>query len=150
MSNTRPPGRCADDVWWVWCRLAKKFPEKETFDYSERQIRGAWREVLAERRHWDEWVTHVRETTLKGMTSSAFVASVVPSGEPDIKFAVELGLAIMLGKPVVAIATPGQRIPPGLRKVADAVIECDLDTADGAAHAASEIKKFMATLDDAR
>lgn len=47
------PGRCGDDLWLAWCKLAKKFPHNETFAYSERQICGAWREVNAERRGWD-------------------------------------------------------------------------------------------------
>jgi nucleoside 2-deoxyribosyltransferase len=96
----------------------------------------SWDEELSpkDRREWDRWVAHVREGTLKAMAESAFVASLVPSGETDIKFAVELGLAIMLGKPIVAIALHGQVVPPKLREVADAVIEVsDMDTEAGQA-----------------
>jgi hypothetical protein len=67
------------------------------------------------------------------MAESAFVMSLVPGGEPDLKFAVELGLAIMLDKPVIAVAFAGLDVPPGLRRVAHAVIELehDLDTEAG-------------------
>lgn len=56
-----------------------------------------------------------------------------PKGETDIKFAVELGLSIMLDKPVVLLAAPGVTIPPGLRRIAHAVIELrqDIDTEAG-------------------
>jgi nucleoside 2-deoxyribosyltransferase len=94
-----------------------------------------WDENLnpAERRDWDQWVASVRAGAVQQMASSAFVASLVPDdGEVDIKFAVELGLAIMMGKPIVAIAVAGRPVPGKLREVADAVIEVsDMDTDAG-------------------
>jgi nucleoside 2-deoxyribosyltransferase len=94
-----------------------------------------WDENLSpsERRDWDQWVASVRAGTVKQMAGSAFVASLVPDdGEVDIKFAVELGLAIMLGKPIVAIAVAGRPVPGKLREVADEVIEVsDMDTDAG-------------------
>lgn len=74
---------------------------------------------------WDRWVAHIRKETVAKMADSAFVMSLVPSGETDIKFAVELGLAIMLDKPIVALAVRGTEVPPGLRRVAHAIIEVD-------------------------
>lgn len=99
-----------------------------------------------ERREWDRFVTHVREGTVKGMMQSAFVMSLVPEDEPDVKFAVELGLAIMLGKPILALVIPGRRIPPKLRQVADAVIVADVDTEEGQRHIAQRLREFQATL----
>ncbi len=94
-----------------------------------------WTEGLApdERKDWDGFVDRVRKDAVHKIAESAFVASLVPPGETDIKFAVELGLAIMLDKPVVAIAFPGRAVPPGLRRVAHSVIELehDLDTEAG-------------------
>jgi hypothetical protein len=41
--------------------------------------------------------------------------------------AVELGFAILLDKPVIALARRGRGVPPGLRRIAHAVIEMDHD-----------------------
>lgn len=95
-----------------------------------------WEEKLspAERRAWEQWVARVRGELVEKMAASAFVASLVPSGETDVKFAVELGLAIMLDKPIVAIVVSGSPVPGKLRDVADAVIEIsDMDTEAGQA-----------------
>jgi nucleoside 2-deoxyribosyltransferase len=106
-----------------------------------------WTEGLSDedRAEWDHFVAHQREYTLKAMDSSAYVVSLVPSADKmDVKFAVELGFAIMLSKPVIAMAMPGTPVPYGLRKVADAVIVADLDTEAGREHAARQLKAVMA------
>ncbi len=93
---------------------------------------------------WDDFVTYHREHTVKAMAESAYVMSLVPdSKEVDVKFAVELGLAILLDKPILAVVQPGVHVPDRLRQVADAVIVTDLDTEDGKAQAAREIREFM-------
>jgi hypothetical protein len=107
-----------------------------------------WNENLspAERDEWDEFVRHVRTETVRGMAESAFVMSLVPDGEVDVKFAVELGLAIMLGKPIVAVVMPGRKVPAGLRKVAEAVICADLDTEEGKKRAEAQFREVFAKL----
>jgi len=92
-----------------------------------------WIETLTpeERAEWNAMVDHVRKSTVKEMAKSAFVASLVPDGETDVKFAVELGLAIMLDKPILAVIAPGQCITEHLKRVADVVVEADLDTEAG-------------------
>jgi nucleoside 2-deoxyribosyltransferase len=106
-----------------------------------------WTEGLGDedRAEWGRFVAHQREHTLKAMDSSAYVVSLVPSTENlDVKFAVELGFAVMLGKPVIAMAMPGTPVPYGLRKVAEAVIVADLDTEAGQEYAARQLKAVMA------
>jgi hypothetical protein len=83
------------------------------------------------RAEWDRFVNHVRRETVAKMTDSAFVISLVPRGEPDVKFAVELGLAIMLDKPILAIALPGAVLPERLRRVADEIVVADVDLEAG-------------------
>ena len=111
--------------------------------------RMGWEEELTtrDRRDWNRFVQHHREHTVKAMTESALVASLVPSGETDVKFAVELGLAIMLGKPIVALALPGTEIPEGLRKVADLIVVADLDTDEGQRKVAAKLKEFTGSLE---
>jgi hypothetical protein len=97
----------------------------------------------SERADWDAFVDHARENTVRGMADSAFVMSLVPEGKPDIKFAVELGLAIMMGKPLLVVQMPGTEVPPKLRQVADLVVMADLDTEEGKRVLATRIKKFQ-------
>jgi hypothetical protein len=94
---------------------------------------GDWLDELSpeERAEWDRFVEHARRTTVEGMARSAFVMSIVPSGEVDIKFAVELGLAIMLDKPILAVVMPGAAVPGRLRRVADELVVADIDTEAG-------------------
>jgi hypothetical protein len=91
---------------------------------------------------FDAWVAHVRETTVKAMMESAYVASLVPRGETDVKFALELGLSIMLEKPILAIVQPGAHVPAGLAKVADRIVEADLDTEEGRSVVTAALTEF--------
>ena len=71
------------------------------------------------------WESHVRTNVLPKMQASALTVSLAPSGEPDIKYAVELGMSIMLNKPIFIVCEPGQVLPDKLLRVADKVIEVD-------------------------
>jgi hypothetical protein len=84
-----------------------------------------------ERANWDRFVDNVRKDALHKIAESAFVVSLVPDGEPDIKFAVELGLSIMLDKPLLFVVSPGTRIPDALRRVADEIVVADVDLEEG-------------------
>ena len=88
---------------------------------------------------WDEWVDHVRrDAMVKIAGASAFVA-IVPE-EPDVKAAVELGLAILLDKPIVSVVMPGRGISDHLARVSDRVIYADIDTKEGAELVARELR----------
>jgi hypothetical protein len=108
-----------------------------------------WMEKLTpeERQDWDDFVYHARADAMKKIDESALVMSLVPD-KPDIKFAVELGLAIMLDKPIVAVAQPGIRVPAGLRRVAHCVIEMgdDFDTEVGRKELASRMTQILEEL----
>lgn len=96
---------------------------------------------------WDRWVKHVREDTVTKMLDSAFVMQLVhEEAEVDIKFAVEVGLSIMLDKPLLAVAPPGTTIPKKLRKVADVIVYADIDTEAGRQTLQREIERFMERL----
>lgn len=93
---------------------------------------------------WDEFVAYQHKHTVKAMESSAYVMSLIPAAEKvDVKFAVELGLAIMLDKPIIAMVQPGVTVPPGVRKVARAVIVADLDTEEGKERATRMLQVAM-------
>lgn len=74
------------------------------------------------------WLQRVQDTLVPEMRRSGVVASVVPvRTDVDAKYAVELGLAIMLDKPLVMMVQPGAPIPPKLALVADKIIPVNWD-----------------------
>ena len=104
-----------------------------------------------ERESWNRFVRNVRRDAVGKIAGSAWMMTLVPDGETDVKFAVELGLGIMMDKPIVAVAIRGRPIPPGLRRVAHAVIEleADFDTEEGREEMATKLRRtaFLLGLD---
>lgn len=77
---------------------------------------------------WDDpqvktWAAHVRGELIPKLRESALTVSLVPSGQTDVKFAVELGLTIMLDKPIILAVAPGVTVPPKLAQIADEIVE---------------------------
>jgi hypothetical protein len=70
-----------------------------------------------------EWAEHQRIHVMPMIQESGVTISLVPKGPADMKFAVELGLSIMLDKPIIAVIEPGQEIPGKLIAVADHIVE---------------------------
>lgn len=98
-----------------------------------------------ERAGWDEFVAHVRRDALRKIDSSAFVVSLFPSsGEPDVKYAVELGLSILLDKPILVVVPQGVRIPAHLEQVADRIVRADVDLEQGRQKVADAIAEMHA------
>ena len=89
----------------------------------------------------DDYLDRFRADALPKMRSSAYVAVIAP-GEPDAKVCLEVGAAILLDKPFFIVASPGQQISGHLRRVADEVIEVDLDTDAGQQEAMARIAAF--------
>jgi len=108
-------------------------------------VSGDWLDELTpdERAEWERFVDHVRRSTLQGIDKSAFVISLVPRGETDIKFAVELGLSIMLDKPILAVVMPGAEVPDKLRLVADRIIRADVDLEAGRQQVAAAMRDLL-------
>jgi hypothetical protein len=92
---------------------------------------------------WERFVTYQREHTLHAMADSAFVMSIVPKEDVDIKFAVELGMAIMLNKPLFCVVQPDAEIPDKLRRVADFIAFVDIDTEEGKETLIRQIEAFQ-------
>jgi hypothetical protein len=68
------------------------------------------------------WIDHVLKEMVPPMKQSAFVMQLVPDDVGEVKFWVELGAAIMLEKPLIAIVLGDREIPPKLRQFADEVV----------------------------
>jgi hypothetical protein len=87
---------------------------------------------MAKSDDWDRdpearaWIKRVRESLSPKILGSAVVISMVPSDNvPNVRFAVELGFAIMYDKPLIMAIHPGQKIPDHLVRVADDIVEVD-------------------------
>lgn len=94
-----------------------------------------------------DWAERVRVHVLPKVSASALTVSLVPTGETDIKFAVELGLSIMLDKPIIAVVQPGTRVPERLIRVADRIVEADVYSEQGRERLQEAIGKAMAEID---
>ena len=73
---------------------------------------------------WKAYVTHVR-TELVPMMQGSNICMSIPPVDPknvDVKFAVELGLMIMLDKPMLAVCRIGTELPAKLRRVCDEIV----------------------------
>jgi len=70
-----------------------------------------------------KWLKHVVDDLVPMIEDSSVTVSIVPRAETDAKFAVELGVSIMLDKPIILLAEPGVKIPAKLLAVADEIVE---------------------------
>lgn len=89
------------------------------------------------------WAKHCLDEVVPMIDASAMSVSLVPRGETDIKFAVELGLSLMLDKPIVLVVHPGTRVPAALVSVATEIVECDLSTSAGRHRVAEAIARII-------
>lgn len=82
---------------------------------------------------WLRYVERVRKELVPKIEGSNIFVSITPmnKGQVDIKFALELGLAIMYNKPIIAVVQPGTEIPEKLTKVVDRFVELDLNDPNG-------------------
>lgn len=74
---------------------------------------------------FDRFVEHVRKNVVPNLIDSKLFVSITPNDKDqvDVKFAVELGLAIMYDKPIVAVIQPGVKLSEKFCKVVDRWIE---------------------------
>jgi len=76
---------------------------------------------------WKRYAKHAQDELVPKLRASAMTISLMPSdGDFDAKFALELGASIMLDKPIVIVASPGQVLPAALERIAVAVVRGDL------------------------
>ena len=76
------------------------------------------------------WADDMRARLIPKMKDSASVLMIAPSMDDkfDIQFALQIGAAILLEKPLILLVQRGRVIPPKLRAIADRIIEVDLDS----------------------
>ena len=89
---------------------------------------GSESEDLYDDPRFRDWVKRVERGLVPKIDDSSVVVSLIPEGAIDIKFAVELGLSIMMDKPIIALIRPGIKIPSKLALIADRIIEGGVST----------------------
>lgn len=93
-----------------------------------------------------EWVADARENLIPKIEGSDATISLVPDGEGDIKFAVELGLSIMMDKPIIAVVIDNRKLPDKLVQVADTIVHMhsrELGTASGQKKIHAAIERIL-------
>lgn len=76
---------------------------------------------------WKAFEADARKNLVPMLKGSAVYMAINPGDDVDIKFAVELGLAIMLDKPLIVVSSADRKVPAKLRAIADEIIEVDFD-----------------------
>ena len=90
---------------------------------------GLWNDPV-----YRQWEALVREQLIPMVENTAVTITLVPRGVVDVKFAVELGLSIMMDRPIIALVQPGMSIPHGLGAVAAEIVEVDIVRDPDGAH----------------
>lgn len=86
---------------------------------------------------------HARRVLVPMMADSGIYLGIAPDGEPDVKFALEFGLAVLLDKPLIFVVLKGRTVPSKLRRVADAIVEVeDLDDPKSQDRIAAVLKEW--------
>lgn len=85
------------------------------------------------------WARRVKEELVPKIEGSTVFASIVcEPANVDPKFAVELGCAVMLNKPIIALIRPGLPIPEKLAAVVDRFVELNPEHPETASEAIRE------------
>ena len=100
---------------------------------------------------WDDpqarqWLRRTREELVPMIEGSSISIAIVPDGAPDVKIAVELGLMVLLDKPIILAVSPGRKIPSKLVLVADEIVELDLTSTSGQQRMKDAIARVTAKL----
>lgn len=75
-----------------------------------------------------DWLEETANNSRRPISeSSAFISLYTNNVGADAKCALELGLAILMDKPIIVIATKGIKVPKSLLKLADAIEYIDKD-----------------------
>jgi len=94
------------------------------------------------------WMRRTRDKLPQMIEDSAVVMSIVPEDgmKTDVKFAVELGFSIMLDKPIICVVRPSTKVSDHLIRVADEIIECNMESEEDREKLAEAINRWRERL----
>lgn len=75
----------------------------------------------------DEFFRRARDEMYPMLKQAYMSVTVLGKSDPDPKFCLELGAALLFDKPLLIVALDGVHIPDRLRNLADNVVELDAD-----------------------
>lgn len=87
---------------------------------------------------WEAFAEQVREELVPKVKDSALSVALYTGGDPDPKQAIEIGYMVLLNKPIIVAVTPGAVVPENLMRVADDVVEVNMDDTAGTAQRLKE------------
>ena len=90
----------------------------------------------------DDYLARFTREVIPMIAGSAYVMNIAPGEEPDAKVCLEVGAAILLGKPLFIVLPPGRSISEQLRRAADVVIEADPGTEEGRLELMRQVAAF--------
>jgi hypothetical protein len=98
----------------------------------------------------EEFTRTVQQGLVPQVADSYVAVAIMPESpdEVDVKFAVELGVMIMLDKPILAVVRPGTRVPDKLKLVAEVIVTADIATSEGQALLMQGIEDIKKVADD--
>lgn len=107
-----------------------------------RHGNGAYRPPPREIGTLEEFMAAVKDTITE-MDAADTIISIVPESW-DIKYVVELGISVMLSKPLIVVLREGRECPVKLRAIADVVfvLQSDPDSDEGR----SELSEMLGQL----
>lgn len=97
---------------------------------------------------FESYAARIIDDLVPKISESSVVFSLVPEGPSDVKFAVELGLSIMMDKPIIAVVQPGTKIPAKLAQIADAIVDANLNSDEGRAQILDALERLGLTPDE--
>ena len=104
-------------------------PDGLTFAYVRGWIER-WEQAKNDEQKYDEAMESLTEDARKNMIPKMDQSSLVvmtamgiTPDDFDVRFALQLGAAIILNKPIVSVFEPGQYVPPKLQVVTDEFVE---------------------------
>lgn len=98
----------------------------------------------------EEFIRAVHEGLVPKIEGSHVTVCIVPTdpSKVDVKFAVELGVMIMLDKPILAVVRPGTVVPDKLKLVAEVIVTADITTDEGHALLMQGVEDITKVADD--
>jgi nucleoside 2-deoxyribosyltransferase len=92
---------------------------------------------------FEQWKSHVLKNVVPKIENSNVFVSILSDFKTDAKFAVEIGFAIMYDKPIVVVVKPGVKVPDKLVRIADRIVELDVNDEDSRNRLAENIRDLI-------
>lgn len=92
-----------------------------------------------------QYARHFIKNVLPQVRSSSYFIAIAPvSGtEADVKMATEVGMCILLDKPLIVFAPEGRPVAERLLRIADHVIRGDMDSPLGMAEMQAKLQRIL-------